>query len=91
MTDGRFELLLPEHPALWVFLRHGDAAMLLVAANFSAQAGTARLPLEPAWAAAPAILRTHQHQPAAALPDIELRPWESAVWRLSNHAADAMS
>jgi len=91
VTDGRFELLLPEHPALWVFLRHGDAAVLLVAANFSAQAGTARLPLEPAWAAAPAILRTHQHQPAAALPDIELRPWESAVWRLSNHAADAMS
>src|SRR6202007_2965678 len=36
VTDGGFELLLPDHPAIWAFLRRGDHAELLVAANFSA-------------------------------------------------------
>ncbi|HXO24065.1 MAG TPA: alpha-glucosidase, partial [Streptosporangiaceae bacterium] len=35
ITDGGFELLLPEHPAIWAFLRHGPQGELLVAANFS--------------------------------------------------------
>ena len=88
VTDGRFELLLPEHPALWVFLRRHAEAVLLVAANLCGQTVTAPLPLGQAWAAAPAILRTHQQQPGPPLPDIELQPWESVVWRLSQPGAE---
>ena len=36
VTDGDFELLLPDHPSIWAFIRRGSDAELLVAANFSA-------------------------------------------------------
>ena len=42
VTDGEFELLLAEHPAIWAFLRRGAGAQLLVAANFSAEPGQCR-------------------------------------------------
>jgi oligo-1,6-glucosidase len=83
VTDGRFELLLAQHPALWVFLRRYAVTVLLVAANLSAETVTALLPLERTWAGAAAILRTHQHHPIRSLPHLELRPWESSVWRLN--------
>ena len=44
VTDGDFELLLPEHPAIWAFLRRTAEAELLVAANFSADVVDAVLP-----------------------------------------------
>ncbi len=52
VVDGDFELLLPDHPAIWAFLRRGADAELLVAANFSADAVKAPLPLDRDWAAA---------------------------------------
>ena len=45
VTDGDFELLLPDHPAIWAFLRRTPEAELLVAANFSAEVTGVRLPL----------------------------------------------
>jgi Domain of unknown function (DUF3459) len=88
VTDRRSELLLPEHPALRVFLRRHAQAVLPVAANLCGQTVTAPLPVGPARAAVPAILRTHQHRPARPLPDIELQPRESVVWRLSQPEAE---
>ena len=45
VTEGDFELLVPDHPALWAFLRRGPGGELLVAANWSAEPTAARLPL----------------------------------------------
>jgi len=82
VTDGGFELLLPDHPALWVFLRRGAAAELLVAANFSADVVAAALPLDRDWAAADAVLTSLTGEsPLQPPPDLKLRPWESVVWR----------
>jgi oligo-1,6-glucosidase len=81
VTDGDFELLLPDHPAIWAFLRRGPGGELLVAANFSAGAVKASLPLDSGWAAAPVILSNLPDAPLRSLPDLELRPWESLVWR----------
>ena len=86
VTDGAFELLLPEHPALWAFLRRGRDAELLVAANFSADPATATLPLEAGWAGAEIVLasepgRSGPQPPSPQLPELTLAPWESAVWR----------
>jgi oligo-1,6-glucosidase len=67
VTEGDFELLLPDHPAIWAFVRRGAEAELLVAANFSSAAVKAPLPLDGV--------------PLRPLPDLELRPWESLVWR----------
>jgi hypothetical protein len=82
VTDGDFELLLPEHPTIWAFLRRTPEAELLVAANFSAIPVAVRLPLAPDWSAAAAIVTSQSGAPLRPPPDLELRPWESAVWRL---------
>jgi oligo-1,6-glucosidase len=81
VTDGDFELLLPDHPAIWAFLRRGRRADLLVAANFSADRAGASVPLDRDWAAATTVLANLPDGPLGPLPDLELRPWESVIWR----------
>jgi oligo-1,6-glucosidase len=82
VIDGDFELLLPDHPAIWAFLRRGPGGELLVAANFSADATAAALPLEPDWADAAVVLTNLPDQnPLQSPPDLKLRPWESVIWR----------
>jgi len=81
VTDGDFELLLPEHPAIWAFLRRGAEAELLVAANFCSDVVKVPLPLEGDWADAAVILANLPDAPLAPQPDLELRGWESVVWR----------
>ena len=82
VTDGDFELLLPDHPAIWAFLRHGPDTELLVAANFSADVVGAVLPLEGDWADAAVVLTNLPGQePLQSPPDLKLRPWESVIWR----------
>ena len=75
VTDGEFELLLPEHPAIWAFLRRGRDAELLVAANFSADPVSAVLPLDGGWRAAAVALASH----AGRLPAAAARPDARAV------------
>jgi oligo-1,6-glucosidase len=81
VTDGEFALLLPEHPAIWAFLRRGPDAELLVTANFSADPVSAVLPLNAGWADAAVVLATQPSPPALPTPDLTLGPWESVVWR----------
>jgi oligo-1,6-glucosidase len=84
VTDGEFELLLAGHPVIWAFLRRGRDAELLVAANFSADATGAVLPLEGDWADAAVVLSSLPEQsPLQPPPEVKLRPWESVVWRRS--------
>jgi oligo-1,6-glucosidase len=82
VTDGDFELLLPDHPAIWAFLRRADDAELLVAANFSADVVAAALPLDRDWADANVVLTSLTGDaPLQPPPDLKLRPWESVIWR----------
>jgi oligo-1,6-glucosidase len=81
VTDGAFALLLPEHPAVWAFLRRGADAELLVAANFSADPVSAALPLDAGWADAEIVLASDPDRSPRPLPELALAPWESAVWR----------
>jgi glycosidase len=82
ITDGDFELLLPDHPAIWAFLRRTSTGELLVAANFSAEPVDVRLPVDSSWSAAPAVVTSHPDVPRQPPPDLRLRAWESAAWRL---------
>jgi len=81
VTDGAFELLLPEHPAIWAFLRRGRDAELLVAANFSADPVSAALPLDTGWADAEIVLASDPDRSPRHLPELALAPWESVIWR----------
>jgi oligo-1,6-glucosidase len=86
IIDGDFELLLPGHRALWAFLRRGAGAELLVAANFSADPLGLRLPLDDGWAAAEVVLASHPGDPLRSPPELELRPWESVLWRRTSQS-----
>jgi oligo-1,6-glucosidase len=82
VTDGSFELLLPDHPAIWAFVRRTADAELLVAANFSADVTDAALPLDAHWAEAEVVLTSLAGEaPLRPPPGLKLRPWESVVWR----------
>jgi oligo-1,6-glucosidase len=81
VTDGEFALLLPEHPAIWAFVRRGRDAELLVAANFSADAVSAVLPLEAGWADVEVVLASHPDRSPRQPPELALAPWESVIWR----------
>jgi oligo-1,6-glucosidase len=81
VIHGDFELLLVDHPAVWAFLRRSPDAALLVAANLSGNGIGISLPLDTGWAAAAVVLTNLPGRPLRPLPDLELRPWESVVWR----------
>jgi oligo-1,6-glucosidase len=83
VTDGEFELLLPEHPAIWAFARRGRDAELLVAANFSGDPVSVALPLDAGWADAAVVLTSHPGRPRPQPPNLTLAPWESVIWRRS--------
>ncbi len=80
LTDGEFELLLPDDPAIWAFTRRTPEAELLVAANFSAADVEVELPVDGDWSAAETVLGNLPGPPSAG-PKVSLRPWESVVWR----------
>ena len=80
VTDGDFELLLPDHPAVWVFLRRTREAELLTAANLSGEAVAVSLTLDDDWARAVPVLANLPGAPKPA-PNLALRPWEAVVWR----------
>jgi oligo-1,6-glucosidase len=81
VTTGDFELLLPDHPIVWAFLRRGHDAELLVAANLSADTVEVDLQLDPEWdTAVPLLTNLADHAPQPPT-DLTLQPWESVVWR----------
>lgn len=83
VVDGRFELLLPDHEALWAFTRTGDGgsgegAQLLVLANFSRESLELPLGELPDLTGATLLLGTH----GAGSP-ATLAPWESRILQLA--------
>ena len=66
VTDGDFELLLPEHPAIWAFLRRTPDAELLVAANFSRRARRSSAAARPRLGGRPRRPVQPPRRPAAA-------------------------
>jgi oligo-1,6-glucosidase len=81
VTEGDFELLLPDHPTVWAFRRRGAEAELLVAANLSATPGSVELGLDEDWTTATMLLNSRADRPSRPPTGLLLQPWESIVWR----------
>ena len=82
ITDGAFELLLPDHPTSGLSCAGPAHAELLVVANFSSEEVVGMpLPLDSGWAAARVVLANLSGAQLSPLPDLRLRPWESIIWR----------
>ena len=81
VTDGDFELLLPDHDTVWAFLRRSHDAELLVVANLSSRTVPVELGLHQDWTTATALLNSRPDQPARPPSDLVLHAWQSLVWR----------
>jgi oligo-1,6-glucosidase len=81
ITDGDFELLLPDHATVWAFLRRGHNAELLVAANLSSTPVRVELQLDQDWTSATPLLNSRPDQTTLPPTDLILQPWQSLVWR----------
>ncbi len=77
VVDGVFELLLPDHPAVWAFTRTLGDETLLVVANLSGDAVTLDADDLPGLDDGSVLLPTHE-----APYGLLLRPWESRIHRV---------
>jgi oligo-1,6-glucosidase len=92
VVDGDFTMLLPEHPAVFAYLRSLKGTALLVAANLSGDPQTVEIVDAPgdavAWSKADVVLTnqlgddTVSREPVwLAAGRLALRPWEAVVLR----------
>jgi oligo-1,6-glucosidase len=77
VVDGRFDLLLPDDPALWAFTRTLGDTVLLVLANCSSSPATVPAGAVPDLAGSEVLLPTH-----GTSHSLTLQPWESRIHRL---------
>jgi oligo-1,6-glucosidase len=77
VVDGRFALLLPEHPQVWAFTRTLADRVRVVRANVSSAPATVAAGSVPDLTGSEVLLPTHGPS-----YDLVLRPWESRIHRL---------
>jgi oligo-1,6-glucosidase len=78
VAHGSFDMLLPDDPHVYAFLRRLDHVELLVLGNFSDQTHDVDLPDAGAWASSEILIANY---PDALQPQHTLRPWEARVHR----------
>jgi len=84
VVDGNFEMVLPDDPHVFAFVRRLGDVELLVLGNFSAAATHAAVPDEARWASAEVLLRSGGHAGGEGGDQIILEPWESRVYHRSH-------
>ena len=80
VVDGRFELLLPDHPHVWAFTRTLGDRVLLVLANISGRSVALGRDDIPDLTGSEVLVPTHSADRSTY--DVALRPWESRIHRL---------
>lgn len=87
VVDGRFTMLLPEHPTVYAFTRTLDDVSMLVLGHFGD--GEVDVPVADAaaWAAAELVLGNYPVDPDQTT--LRLRPWETRVYRRMVAVSDA--
>ncbi|MFC4078354.1 alpha,alpha-phosphotrehalase [Salinithrix halophila] len=85
VTTGRYELILPDDPNLFAYFRHGDGEKLLVVNNFTDHQVRFELPDPERWEGWMGVqLLTNYPASSADFRGMEMRPYESVVFRLTN-------
>ncbi|MFF1571227.1 alpha-glucosidase [Leifsonia sp. NPDC058292] len=77
VADGTFELVLPEHPQVFAYLRHLGERQLLVLVNLTGEPATYALPDAADWAGAGYVLGNLPDATREA--DGSLAPWQALV------------
>ncbi|WP_224450369.1 glycoside hydrolase family 13 protein [Haloprofundus salilacus] len=79
LVDGEFELLVPDHEALFMYLRSDGDKQALVALNFDDEATTIELPESIAGNEFEALIGNYSDETVPAV-DEALRPYEARVY-----------
>ena len=84
ITDGKYELVLPEDFAIFAYIRENEDTKLLVVNNFYANEAELDLPesIHRAFTDSEIILSNYTDSPSLASDQISLRPYESVVYYL---------
>lgn len=82
MVDGIFQMLLPEHPEVVMYLRKCSRQTLLVVANFSNNANKVELP-EEVKAHTWQRLLTNRDETTPSLTRDKWLPWEAEIYELT--------
>ena len=77
---GAYDLLDPEHEAVYAYTRTGESSKLLIVCNLSDKEVDFTVPAEVQWTAAEQIIGSCA--PAAAAREMKLAPWAAAVWAI---------
>jgi trehalose-6-phosphate hydrolase len=84
ITDGEYQLILPDHPEIFAYLRNGKNEKLLVINNFYGKETTFELPADANISGydSELLLSNYPDSPVEASAMIRLRPYESIVYHL---------
>jgi len=84
ITDGKYQLILPEDFAIFAYIRENKDTKLLVVNNFYANEAELDLPesIHRAFTDSKIILSNYIDSPSLASDQISLRPYESVVYYL---------
>ncbi|GAA0314044.1 alpha,alpha-phosphotrehalase [Oceanobacillus sp. FSL W7-1281] len=84
ITDGKYELVLPEDFAIFAYIRENEDTKLLVVNNFYGNEAELDLPesIHRAFTDSEIILSNYTDSPSLASDQISLRPYESVVYYL---------
>lgn len=81
ITDGSYQLLLPNHEQIFAYVRETDHEMLVVVNNFYEEKTMFELPKEITMAGlSREILLSNYADSSTTSEKIELRPYESIVY-----------
>ncbi|MDW8318106.1 MAG: alpha-glucosidase [Anaerolineae bacterium] len=80
---GRYDLLLADHPQLYVFTRTLEPDRLLVILNFSSEPARFQLPAALPAAGHALLIANYPVDAAEDLRSTTLRPWEARVYRVA--------
>ena len=81
VTDGDFELLLPDHPSIWAFLRRTATPNSSSRPTSPPTWSASTCPWTPTGRTPGRADQPSRDAPLQPPPDLKLRPWESVVWR----------
>lgn len=79
---GSYQLILPDHPQLFAYLRTLEGKTLLTICNLSGQPATFALPEELAGRKSRLLIANWAEAPAAVPGTLEFQPWQAAAWVL---------
>ncbi|WP_216322159.1 glycoside hydrolase family 13 protein [Deinococcus aestuarii] len=90
IVDGRYDLLLPDHPQVYAYTRTTGGEHLLVLLNFSREAVTLPWPGDPP-APSTRLLLANYGAPEEPEPTLTLRPYEARVYLTCPGEGDRMA